>query len=245
MLKVRSDVQGKSSPAADTVPAVIRPDAPTQRLHLDQTSWVDVTRGWIDADDAAELADSLRTGLSWRQGRLWRYERWVDEPRLGAQWRPGADPTPHPGLLEAHRSLRDRYGVRFESVGLARYRDGADGQAFHRDRDMRWLDDTIIAVLTVGARRPWLLRPRSRRHHHEAPARGATHDLSPCAGDLLVMGGRCQADWEHSVPQLRGTDGRGRPGVGERISLQWRWTSRQGPPERGASYRAPRHFSRR
>ena len=32
--------------------------------------------------------------------------------------------------------------------------------------------------------------------------------------------------------------------IGGRISLQWRWTSRQGPQELGGSYRKPVHFSR-
>jgi alkylated DNA repair dioxygenase AlkB len=101
---------------------------------------------------------------------------------------------------------------------------------------MRWLDDTVIAVLTLGARRPWLLRPRANRYSHDE-ARGATHDLRPGSGDLIVMGGRCQADWEHAVPKVGER-------TGGRVSLQWRWTSRTGPPERGPSYRAPRTFSR-
>ena len=33
---------------------------------------------------------------------------------------------------------------------------------------------------------PGLLRPRSSRYDHEAPAGGATHDLAPGSGDLLV-----------------------------------------------------------
>ena len=118
-----------------------------------------------------------------------------------------------------------------------RYRDGNDSVAFHRDRELRWLDDTVIAVLTLGTTRPWLMRPRSNRYDHEAPDRGATHDLRPASGDLLVMGGRCQADWEHAVPKVRS----GAPG---RVSLQWRWTSRRGRQEQGGSYRAPRNFSR-
>ena len=118
---------------------------------------------------------------------------------------------------------------------MIHYRDGRDGQGFHRDTDMKWLDDTIIAILTLGARRPWLLRPRANRYEH-SEGRGATHDLKPGSGDLIVMGGRCQADWEHSVPYLPG-----RP-VGIRVSLQWRWTSRTGRPFVGGSYRAPAFY---
>ena len=62
--------------------------------------------------------------------------------------------------------------------------------------------------------------------------RCAGHDLSPGSGDLLVMGGRCQAHWEHSVPYLRSRD------VGVRISLQWRATRKTGEPFMGRSFRA-------
>src|SRR4029077_4485246 len=118
-----------------------------------------------------------------------------------ASWSRGT-PIPHPGLLEADQALRSRYRVGFGTMAFARYRDGRDSVAFHRDRELRWLDDTVIAVLSLGARRPWLLRPRANRFGHDLPNQGATHDISPANGDLLVMGGRCQADWEHSVPKV-------------------------------------------
>jgi alkylated DNA repair dioxygenase AlkB len=213
----------------------VRTDVEPERIELDEHSWVDVHRGWLAEADAVFAA--VRDGTRWSQGRIFRYDRWVDEPRMGAGGRPGPGAA-HPVLTEAHRALQHRYGVSFDGFGLARYRDGRDGQAFHRDRDMRWLDDTVIALLTLGARRPWLLRPRANRYAHEAPDQGATHDLSPAGGDLLVMGGATQVGWEHSVPKVHGT-------VGERISVQWRWTSRRGRPVEGASYRAPRHYSRR
>jgi alkylated DNA repair dioxygenase AlkB len=220
-------------PAAASAQSAVPPLAP-ERMWLDDTSWVDVHRGWIPGADA--VYDEVVASTSWTQGRVFRYERWIDEPRLGAFRRVG-DPNAHPALVEAHRLLQQHYRVPFDGFALALYRDGRDSVAFHRDREMRWLDDTIIGVLTLGATRPWHLRPRANRYDHEAPARGATHDFRPASGDLLVLGGRCQADWEHAVPKVHGR-------VGGRVSVQWRYTSRQGRPQVGAGYRAPRHFSR-
>jgi alkylated DNA repair dioxygenase AlkB len=137
---------------------------------------------------------------------------------------------PRPELAGIHRTLQQTYRARFDGFGMIHYRDGRDGQGFHRDTDLRWLDDTVIAILSLGARRPWLLRPRG--------ATDAAHDLAPGPGDLLVMGGRCQADWEHSVPY------RTRQPVGTRISLQWRYTTRRGRPFIGSSYRAPLTWSK-
>jgi alkylated DNA repair dioxygenase AlkB len=145
-------------------------------------------------------------------------------------------------LAEATRTLQHRYHVQFDSFGMLQYRDGRDGQAFHRDTDMRWLDDTVIAILSLGARRPWLLRPRTRKFDH-SEGRGATHDLAPGAGDLIVMGGRTQADWEHSVPYCLDQRRVGQP-LAPRISIQWRFARRTGKPFVGASYRAPLRYGR-
>jgi alkylated DNA repair dioxygenase AlkB len=158
----------------------------------------------------------------------------IEERRVGAAWRPGS-PLPHPALGEATRILQHRYRARFDGFAMIQYRNGGDGQAFHRDTDMRWLDDTIIAILTFGATRPWQLRPRTAKHD-DSPRKGAVHDLAPGAGDLLVMGGRTQADWEHSVPYLPGRV------VEPRISVQWRVARRVGRPFMGSSYRAPLRF---
>ena len=89
------------------------------------------------------------------------------------------------------------------------YRDGRDSVAPHSDRELRELDDTIVAILTLGARRPFLVRPK---------AGGPSRDLAPGSGDLLVMGGRMQRDWEHAVPKVArcGTAGLGLVALGAR-----------------------------
>jgi alkylated DNA repair dioxygenase AlkB len=209
-----------------------------ERVQLDPASWVDVARGYLATigHDHAEVYAAVRDAVPWQQGRLFRYERWIDEPRLGGMVPRGAA-SPHVALDDVRRDIQRHYGVEFGGCSFAYYRDHNDSMGLHRDRDMRWLDDTRIALLVLGDRRPFHLRPRTNRYDHEAQHHGATHDVAPGQGDLIVMGGACQAGWEHGVPRP------GRP-TGGRISAQWRWTSRQGRPVVGASYRAPRHFSR-
>jgi alkylated DNA repair dioxygenase AlkB len=63
-------------------------------------------------------------------------------------------------------------------------------------------------VLTLGARRPFLIRPRGG---------GRSFDVGPSSGDLLVMGGACQARWEHGVPKV--------VRAGARVSVSWRWSA--------------------
>jgi alkylated DNA repair dioxygenase AlkB len=215
----------------------INPDAVTEHIDLGDGSWVDVTRDWLLGAD--ELFEALRDGVAWQGSKLFRYDHWVEEKRLGAMWRPGT-PLPHPALVDVHKTLQRTCKVEFRGFSLIHYRDGRDGQGFHRDTDMKYLDDTRIAILTLGAKRPWLLRPWSAKfdQRNQSAGRGATHDLAPGSGDLLIMGGRCQADWQHSVPYLPGRL------VEPRISLQWRWTSRTGKPFMGGSYAAPLTYNR-
>ena len=129
--------------------------------------------------------------------------------------------------------------MQFGGVALAHYRDERDSVAFHRDRELRWLDDTVIGVLTLGARRPWLMKPLTGRRTDAGDDDHLTDaiDLSPASGDVMVMGGRCQAAWLHAVPKVRHR-------VRSRVSAQWRWTSRRGRRDPNPSYYAPRHFSR-
>lgn len=203
-----------------------------ERLELGGGSWVDVARGLVPAADAVH--DEIIEGVSWQQGRVFRYERWIDEPRLGAVVR--AEQR-HLALAAVETWITRRYRVAFDSVALARYRDQRDSVAWHRDRELKWLDDTIIGVLTLGARRPWLMKPLSARRDDDGVFDLGVFDLAPASGDLIVMGGRCQTGWLHAVPKTP-TPCR------SRISAQWRWTSRRGRPDTAPSYFAPRRFSR-
>jgi alkylated DNA repair dioxygenase AlkB len=209
------------------------PDVAVERVELDATSWVDVARGLVVGADA--LHDELATTVPWEVSKVWRYEKYVEEPRL-ASWQSGAGR--HPALVAVQTWITRRYRVSFDGVSLVRYRHERDSVGWHRDRELRWLDDTIIGVLTLGAHRPWLVRPiTGRRESFEDDDLSNVIDLSPRSGDLLVMGGRTQADWLHAVPKVRGR-------VTSRISAQWRWTSKRGTRDTMPGFYAPRNFSR-
>ncbi|MDT3446656.1 MULTISPECIES: alpha-ketoglutarate-dependent dioxygenase AlkB [unclassified Pseudofrankia] len=233
---------GDVSPPADRVDvaalARVLVAAPLERHWLDRTSWVDIGRGWLPGAD--ELYQRVRDATQWRAGAMWRYEKYVVPPRLSA-WYDAGRPPPVPELTAAHAALRRRYGIEFDGYGMSYYRDGADSVAVHRDKELRWLDDTVIAILTLGARRPWTVKPvrlaPGRRILNDPSDATGLLDLAPGSGDLLVLGGRAQADWLHGVPKVAGH-------VSGRISVQWRWTSRTGKPLQGAGYAAARHFGR-
>jgi alkylated DNA repair dioxygenase AlkB len=180
-----------------------------RRTTLTDGAWVDVRRGWLAGADA--LFDRLSTGVEWRAERRHMYDRMVDVPRLLCFFDEG-EPLPDPALVDAKAMLDEHYGDElgepFTTTGLCLYRDGRDSVAWHGDTIGRGsTEDTMVAIVSLGAPRALLLRPRG--------GRGATirHDLGH--GDLIVMGGSCQRTWEHAVPKTARL-------VGPRVSVQFR-----------------------
>jgi alkylated DNA repair dioxygenase AlkB len=172
-----------------------------ERRELGDGAWVDVEPGWCA--DADGLFARLLRGTPWGPQRTVRmYDRLVPEPRLVHRW--GLDDAPVE-LAAMARALSERYGVAFTQVGANLYRDGADSVAWHGDRVARELPEAVVALVSLGAVRPFRLRPVGG---------GASVLLRPGPGDLLVMGGSCQRTWQHSVPKCAG--------VGPRISVQFR-----------------------
>ncbi|MEU4985460.1 alpha-ketoglutarate-dependent dioxygenase AlkB [Streptomyces sp. NPDC021969] len=180
-----------------------------RRTRLDPGAWIDVLPGWLSGADA--LFERLAAEVPWRAERREMYERVVDVPRLLAFYGAG-DALPHPLLAEARDALSAHYaeelGEPFTTAGLCHYRDGRDSVAWHGDRIGRGArQDTMVAILSVGAPRDLLLRP--------AGGGGETVRRPLGHGDLIVMGGSCQRTWEHCIPKSTRA-------AGPRISVQFR-----------------------
>jgi alkylated DNA repair dioxygenase AlkB len=178
------------------------------RTKLSRGAWVDVRPGWLTG--AADLFGRLASDVPWRAERRQMYERMVDVPRLLCFYGEG-EPLPDPVLETAREALSAHYaaelGEPFVTAGLCLYRDGRDSVAWHGDTIGRGrCEDTMVAILSLGAPRALLLRPRGG-------GPGQRYELGH--GDLIVMGGSCQRTWEHAVPKTA------RP-VGPRISVQFR-----------------------
>jgi alkylated DNA repair dioxygenase AlkB len=65
---------------------------------------------------------------------------------------------------------------------------------WHADRPADKLDEAVIPVLSLGATRRFLIKPDRG---------GRSTVITTHGGDLVVMGGRCQKDYKHSVPKQR------------------------------------------
>ncbi|MCV7231096.1 alpha-ketoglutarate-dependent dioxygenase AlkB [Mycobacterium branderi] len=179
------------------------------RRDLGEGAWIDIRSGWLTGAD--DLFDELMTTVPWRSERRPMYDRVVDVPRLVSFHDLTVEDPPHPQLARLRRRLNDIYagelGEPFTTVGLCLYRNGSDSVAWHGDTIGRSsTEDTMVAIVSLGATRTFAMRPRGGGHSLRLPQ---------AHGDLLVMGGSCQRTWEHSIPKTSGC-------ASPRISIQFR-----------------------
>jgi alkylated DNA repair dioxygenase AlkB len=183
-----------------------------RRRPLSDRSWLEHAPGWLPASD--ELLISLLDAAEWSQGRRVMFDQLVDEPRLTA-WYGRDGPLPSPRLVELFEHFEARYGEHFDSVGLNWYRDRRDSVAWHGDRVGRSGRGAIVVIVSLGEPRPFLLRPRGG---------GSSRSFLLGGGDLLVMGGDCQHEFQHSVPKVAR--------AGPRVSVTFRHNARRAAYER-------------
>lgn len=182
-------------------------------------AWVAHAGGWLGPGDADALQTRLLAEVPWTVHRIRLFGRWVDSPRLscwmgdpGARYRySGAlfEPEPwHPAIAALRPRLEAFCNARFNSVLLNRYRDGRDAMGWHSDDEPELGPAPVIASLSLGAARRFLLRLKA---DHTVKAE---HRLDH--GDLLVMRGDAQRLAQHALPRMAGVQG-------ERVNLTFRW----------------------
>jgi alkylated DNA repair dioxygenase AlkB len=173
---------------------------------------------WLAADVAGALFRELHAAVPWEVHRIRLFGRDVDSPRLSC-WIGDPDatytysgtrftPRPWPTVLAPVRArLADELGIAFNSVLANLYRDGRDAMGWHSDAEPELGPSPVIASLSLGAPRRFVLRQR------QDPSVKLALELPP--GSLLVMAGETQRYYRHALPRTA------RP-VGPRINLTFR-----------------------
>jgi len=169
-------------------------------------------------NDSARLFAGLMRETDWQQHQLVLFGRRIAAPRLSAWY---GEPDCHyrysglqlraqpftPALAEIRARVAALAGSDFDSVLLNLYRDGNDGMSWHSDDEPELGAAPLIASVSLGAARRFLLRRRD--------GSGESVALDLADGSLLLMLPPLQRHWRHSVPKTRRL-------VGPRINLTWR-----------------------
>jgi len=173
---------------------------------------------WLPSDRAGALFTTLRAAIGWETHRIRLFGRELDSPRLSC-WigDPGVvyaysgtrfQPRPWPAvLLPVRARLHAELGIDFNSVLANLYRDGRDSMGWHSDDEPELGPRPVIASLSLGATRRFMLKPRGD------PGDKLALDLP--SGSLLLMRGDTQRHYRHALPRTARQ-------VGPRINLTFR-----------------------
>lgn len=165
------------------------------------------------------VLEKLLGETAWRSETVRMWDKVYLQPRLMAWYGdPGAsyeysgkryDPLPWTPLLGALRErVEATVGHRFNSVLLNWYRDGRDSVAMHADDERELGSEPVIASLSFGETRTFVMKHRTRREL-------GTRRFELPSGSLLVMRGATQRCWLHAVPKVTRT-------CGPRVNLTFR-----------------------
>lgn len=179
---------------------------------------VSLHRDFLDLKEAAHLYQVLFDLPGWKLDQIQMFGRVHNVPRLHRwfacshqpyRWSGiTMHPEPFPSALELiRRRITALAQADFNSALGNLYRDGDDSVSWHADDEAELGPRPVIASLSLGATRRFLLR---RKDDH---SQKVAFDLS--AGSLLIMAGDTQRYWEHCVPKTSHK-------VGPRINVTFR-----------------------
>jgi alkylated DNA repair dioxygenase AlkB len=185
------------------------------RTHLSPLSWIDFHERWLTADASTALYEQLLAAMPFEQRSVTVFGRTVPQPRLigwcgTTSYRYSGlslPPRPLPECLTPILTCVSEAGGReFNHLLINLYRDGRDSMGMHADDEAELGRHPVVATLTLGATRKFLLRARKGSHRA---------DYALGNGSLLIMGGHCQTEYVHGIPKTA-------QAVGSRLSITFR-----------------------
>jgi alkylated DNA repair dioxygenase AlkB len=173
----------------------------------------------IDFGNDNELLGNLIEQTPWRQEQVTVWGKTHMQPRLIAWYGDDAQSYSYsgitlsglpwtPALLRIKTKVETLCQSQFNSVLVNYYRDHCDGMGFHSDDEPELGPAPVIASVTFGAARSFMLKHRYRRDL-------ANIKLLLPSSSVLLMQGDTQRYWKHGVPK------QAKP-CGPRINLTFR-----------------------
>ena len=173
---------------------------------------------FLPQEQADRLLAELIIQVRWQQAEIRLFGKNILTPRLSC-WMGDASAVyrysnttflPEPWLdsiFTLKHQLETVARSTFNSVLLNYYRNGQDAMGWHSDDEPELGTRPVIASLSLGAERRFLLREKTKNARSMA--------LQLAHGSLLLMQGDCQKKFQHALPRTS------KP-IGARINLTFR-----------------------
>ncbi|MFD1000843.1 alpha-ketoglutarate-dependent dioxygenase AlkB family protein [Ohtaekwangia kribbensis] len=154
--------------------------------------------------------NDLQHEIEWKQEPITIYGRTVMQPRLTA-WHgdsgkiyaySGITMQPRawtPALLKIKQRIETVSPVVFNSALLNLYRDQHDSMGWHRDNEKELGINPVIGSVSFGATRTFQFRYYTDK--------SLKRSLELAHGSFLLMQGKTQHHWEHSLPKRSAAKG--------------------------------------
>lgn len=115
-------------------------------------------------------------------------------------------PRPIPECLDFLRRVTEaNTNTRYNFCLVNYYATGSDSISYHSDDEHFLGPDPAIASFTLGAKRDFLMRHKPPKGGE--PALEAKDLKLPLAsGDMILMRGKTQSNWLHSIPKRKGVE---------------------------------------
>jgi alkylated DNA repair dioxygenase AlkB len=170
--------------------------------------WIREYPCFLSDQQASTLLGQLLDSIPWQQDQIRIAGRLMPVPRLQC-WMGDGDYSYsgirlqalawHSSVLALKQGIEAVTGRQFNSVLLNYYRNGQDSVAWHADDEPELGPEPVIASLSLGAERPFRLRPK-------APENSDRRRILLRNGSLLLMGEGIQNNWLHELPKVKGLE---------------------------------------
>jgi alkylated DNA repair dioxygenase AlkB len=171
-------------------------------IELDAQSRLHYIESYLEAPAADTLFEFCQQNLAWQQSQIQLFGKRVPIPRLNAWYGDAGysysgtsfDATTWPQDIECIKAnIEQTFKIPLNSVLANLYRTGNDSMGWHSDDEKSLGEAPQIASLSLGASRRFVLR--DKQDHQRK------HELLLPHGSLLLMLGKVQARWQHSLPK--------------------------------------------
>ena len=176
-----------------------------ERIELDGAgSFIKYFPGYLDANKADKILKILLNDIEWDDTSRHTYGKITKFNRKSAFYSFPGLKYPFSGrtfegksmtsaMHEIINDLKNNHNYDFNSILFNYYKDGRDTISWHTDNEKELGQDPVVGTLSLGQERPFYLR-----HHIDHSIK---HDFLLGHGSIMVMEGKTQNFWEHSVPQ--------------------------------------------
>lgn len=172
----------------------------------------------LNPQKASRILQELAGQPGWKQDQIHMFGRPVPLPRLHRWFADSGESYRWSGLtmraeafpeclLAVRETVSAQTGHSFNTALVNWYRGGQDSVSWHSDNESELGSDPVIASLSLGAERRFLLRRKD--NHAEKLSLVLPH------GSLLLMSGQTQLLWEHCLPKTQRL-------IAERVNLTFR-----------------------